>query len=198
MLGQPNFFDTTKHFSGYLVAIKSWISYIYNQVPLYCIIMQVLYNYANIQLYLSTCHTRCKSLGARSVRNALLGIWISIEPYWVNISSMRYKYFRWKTFILNMHYRFLFFIVYMEQSNFNNKKKKAFFSFVEKKSSYLKKRSHHILNIFPIFFLVRFLVKVFVPYIDSDLNMDTLNIFKSNKFYRHMALHVCEEKHLKR
>ena len=36
------------------------------------------------------------------------------------------------------------------------------------------------------------------PYMDSDLNMDTPNIFKSNKFYRNMALHVREEKQLKR
>ena len=28
--------------------------------------------------------------------------------------------------------------------------------------------------------------------------MDNPNIFKSNKFYRHMALHVSEEKQLKR
>ena len=33
---------------------------------------------------------------------------------------------------------------------------------------------------------------------DSTLNMDTPNIFKSIKFYRHMALHVPEEKQLKR
>ena len=29
---------------------------------------------------------------------------------------------------------------------------------------------------------------VFVPYMDSALNMDTPNIFESNKFYRHIAL----------
>ena len=40
--------------------------------------------------------------------------------------------------------------------------------------------------------------KVLVPYMVSALNMDTPNIFKSNKFYRHMALHVPEEKQLKR
>ena len=32
---------------------------------------------------------------------------------------------------------------------------------------------------------------------DSALNMDAPNIFKSNKFYRHMALHVRKEKELK-
>ena len=31
---------------------------------------------------------------------------------------------------------------------------------------------------------------VLVPYMDSAHNMDTPNIFKSNRFYRHMALHV--------
>ena len=40
--------------------------------------------------------------------------------------------------------------------------------------------------------------KVLLPYMDSALNMDTHNIFKINKFYRHMALHVREEKQLKR
>ena len=40
--------------------------------------------------------------------------------------------------------------------------------------------------------------KVFVPYMDSALNMDTPNIFKSNKFYRHMALRARKEKQLKR
>ena len=40
--------------------------------------------------------------------------------------------------------------------------------------------------------------KVFVPYMDSALNMDTPNIFKGNKFYRHITLHVHEEKQLKR
>ena len=40
--------------------------------------------------------------------------------------------------------------------------------------------------------------KVFVPYMDSALNMDTTNTFKSKKIYRHMALHVREEKQLKR
>ena len=39
---------------------------------------------------------------------------------------------------------------------------------------------------------------VLVPYMDSAHNMDTPNIFKSNKFYRHMTLHIREEKHLKR
>ena len=33
---------------------------------------------------------------------------------------------------------------------------------------------------------------------DSALNMDTPYIFKSNNFYRHIALHVREEKQLKR
>ena len=33
---------------------------------------------------------------------------------------------------------------------------------------------------------------------ESALHMDTPNIFKSNKFCRHMALHASEEKHLKR
>ena len=33
---------------------------------------------------------------------------------------------------------------------------------------------------------------------DSALNMDTPNIFKNNKFYQHMALHIREEKQLKR
>ena len=33
---------------------------------------------------------------------------------------------------------------------------------------------------------------------DSALNMDTPNIFKSNKFYPHMALHVLEENQLKK
>ena len=33
---------------------------------------------------------------------------------------------------------------------------------------------------------------------DSALNMDTPNIFKSDKFYWHAALHVPEEKQLKR
>ena len=36
-----------------------------------------------------------------------------------------------------------------------------------------------------------------VPYMDSALNMDTPNIFKS-KFYRHMALRTRKEKQLKR
>ena len=40
--------------------------------------------------------------------------------------------------------------------------------------------------------------KVHVPYMDSALNVDTLNTFKNNKFYRYMALHVREEKQLKR
>ena len=39
---------------------------------------------------------------------------------------------------------------------------------------------------------------VLVPYIDSAHNMDTPNIFKSNKFYRHMALRARKEKQLKR
>ena len=39
---------------------------------------------------------------------------------------------------------------------------------------------------------------VLVPYMDSALNMDTPNIFKSNKFYRHMALRARKEKQLKR
>ena len=33
---------------------------------------------------------------------------------------------------------------------------------------------------------------------DSALNMDIPNIFNRNKFYRHIELHVREEKHLKR
>ena len=33
---------------------------------------------------------------------------------------------------------------------------------------------------------------------DSALNVDTPNIFKSNKFYRHMALLVREEKQFER
>ena len=37
-----------------------------------------------------------------------------------------------------------------------------------------------------------------VPYMDSALNMDTPNIFKNNKFYRHMALRARKEKQLKR
>ena len=39
---------------------------------------------------------------------------------------------------------------------------------------------------------------VLVPYMDSALNMDTPNIFKGNKFYRHMALRARKEKHYKR
>ena len=39
---------------------------------------------------------------------------------------------------------------------------------------------------------------VLVPYMDSGLNMDIPNIFKSNKFYRHMALRARKEKQLKR
>ena len=35
-------------------------------------------------------------------------------------------------------------------------------------------------------------IKVLVPYIDSALNMDTPNIFKSNNFYRHTVQHVLE------
>ena len=35
---------------------------------------------------------------------------------------------------------------------------------------------------------------VLVPYMDSALNMDTPNIFKSNKFYRHMALRAGKKK----
>ena len=40
--------------------------------------------------------------------------------------------------------------------------------------------------------------KVLVPNMDSVLNTDTPYIFKSNKLDRDMALHVREEKHLKR
>ena len=40
--------------------------------------------------------------------------------------------------------------------------------------------------------------KVLVPYMDSAFNMDTPHTFKSNKFYRHMTLHVHEEQQLKR
>ena len=40
--------------------------------------------------------------------------------------------------------------------------------------------------------------KVLVSYMDSALNMDTPNIFKSNKFYQHMALRARKEKQLKR
>ena len=39
---------------------------------------------------------------------------------------------------------------------------------------------------------------VFVPYPDSAPNMDTPNIFKPNKFYRHMDLRARKEKQLKR
>ena len=39
---------------------------------------------------------------------------------------------------------------------------------------------------------------VLVLYMDSALNMDTPNIFKSNKFYRHLALRARKEKQLKR
>ena len=39
--------------------------------------------------------------------------------------------------------------------------------------------------------------KVFVPDMESVLNMDTPNNFKSNKFSRPMALCVREEKQLK-
>ena len=40
--------------------------------------------------------------------------------------------------------------------------------------------------------------KAHVPYMNSALNMDTPNNFKSNKFYRHMALHIREEKQLRK
>ena len=40
--------------------------------------------------------------------------------------------------------------------------------------------------------------KVLEPYIDSAVNMDPLYVLKSKKFYLHMALHVREEKQLKR
>ena len=43
-----------------------------------------------------------------------------------------------------------------------------------------------------------FFSKVLVPYMGSALNMDTPNIFKSNKFYRHMALRAHKAKQLKR
>ena len=39
---------------------------------------------------------------------------------------------------------------------------------------------------------------VLVPYMDSAFNMDTPNIFKSNKVYRHMALRARKEMQLKR
>ena len=39
--------------------------------------------------------------------------------------------------------------------------------------------------------------KVLVHYMMSALNMDTPNIFKSYKYYQHMALRVREEKQLK-
>ena len=39
---------------------------------------------------------------------------------------------------------------------------------------------------------------VLVPYLDSAHNMDTTNIFKSNKFYRHMVLSARKAKQLKR
>ena len=39
---------------------------------------------------------------------------------------------------------------------------------------------------------------VLVPYMDCALNMDTPNIFKSNKFYRHVALRARKDKQLKR
>ena len=38
---------------------------------------------------------------------------------------------------------------------------------------------------------------VLEPYMDSAHNMDTPNIFKSNKFYGHMALRARKEKQLK-
>ena len=40
--------------------------------------------------------------------------------------------------------------------------------------------------------------KVVVPCMDIALNMDIPNIFKSNKFYRHMSLRAHKEKQLKR
>ena len=40
----------------------------------------------------------------------------------------------------------------------------------------------------------RRMYKVFIPYMDSALNMDTPNTFKSIKVYRHMALRVRKEK----
>ena len=43
-----------------------------------------------------------------------------------------------------------------------------------------------------------FCTKVLVTYMDSSLNMDSSNILKCNKFYRHMVLHVPEETQLKR
>ena len=39
--------------------------------------------------------------------------------------------------------------------------------------------------------------QLLLPYIDSALNKNTSNIFKSNKSYQHMALHVREEKQMK-
>ena len=40
-------------------------------------------------------------------------------------------------------------------------------------------------------------IKILAPYMVSAFNMDTSNIFKSSKFYRHMELHDREEKQLK-
>ena len=40
--------------------------------------------------------------------------------------------------------------------------------------------------------------KVLVVYMECALNMDTPNIFKSNKFYQHMALRDRKEMQLKR
>ena len=39
--------------------------------------------------------------------------------------------------------------------------------------------------------------KILGPYMGSALNTNTPNIFKSNKFYRHMALRARKEKQLK-
>ena len=52
--------------------------------------------------------------------------------------------------------------------------------------------------IFKKFLRYHFCTIVLVSYMDSALNMDTTSVVKCNKFYRHMALHVCEEKQLKR
>ena len=61
----------------------------------------------------------------------------------------------------------------------------------------------HKLDLLSVIFLTFYesliiLNRVLVPYMDSALNMDTPNIFKSNKFYRHMVLRARKEKQLKR
>ena len=63
--------------------------------------------------------------------------------------------------------------------------------FIVKRSNYMNKKGIVIC-------LTKVLNIVLVPYMDSAHNMDTPNIFKSNKFYRHMALRAHKEKQLKR